>query len=412
MKMFYVFLVTMFVVNSSMAQWIPQNSGTIHDLSSVYFTNPDAGYVVGDSGIILKTSDGGNQWTIVNSGTTKFLRSVKFSSSSVGYAVGDNGTILKTINGGGTWTAQNSGVSKELLSVHFPVEDTGYAVGGNNIDGAIILKTSDGGSNWINVNSDSTIHLNSVVFLDANTGYIGGNTNNWIPQGVVLKTTNGGINWTVCGGSGGWDGSTLTSMHFTDANNGYFGHNENNHGYISKTTDGGQNWSTNNCDMWPSSIYFPTSDTGFITGSDYIYGDGAISKTTDGGLTWTGNPIGTSNALNSIFFTDAKIGYAVGGSGLILKTTSGGSIGIIENASPAKLGKIYPNPVQNKIMIELYAINEGTHVTILNVNCRKIKELKMTDHKTQIDVSNLPAGVYFISIRNNKTVEVEKIIKE
>ena len=39
--------------------WQSQISGTTNPLHSVYFINEDTGWVVGDNGTILKTSDGG-----------------------------------------------------------------------------------------------------------------------------------------------------------------------------------------------------------------------------------------------------------------------------------------------------------------------------------------------------------------
>jgi hypothetical protein len=37
---------------------------------------------------------------------------------------------------------------------------------------------------------------------------------------------------------------------------------------------------------------------------------------------------------------------------------------------------------------------------------------QLTEPKTQIDISNLPSGVYFVRVTNDKTVEVGKITKE
>jgi len=67
------------------------------------------GYIVGFSGSILKTIDGGNNWVQQTSGTGAFLKSVEFIDSLVGYAAGDGGVILKTTNGGVTGFKQVSG---------------------------------------------------------------------------------------------------------------------------------------------------------------------------------------------------------------------------------------------------------------------------------------------------------------
>ena len=36
----------------------------------------------------------------------------------------------------------------------------------------------------------------------------------------------------------------------------------------------------------------------------------------------------------------------------------------------------------------------------------------ITEPKTQIDINNLPSGVYFVRLTNDKTVEVGKFVKK
>jgi photosystem II stability/assembly factor-like uncharacterized protein len=99
---------------------------------------------VGNSGVILKTINGGLNWTEQNSNTTGVLYSVSFApkgSLANGYAVGWNGKILKSVDGGENWISQASGTTKTLNSVHFVNPSTGYIVG----DNGVILKTTNGG---------------------------------------------------------------------------------------------------------------------------------------------------------------------------------------------------------------------------------------------------------------------------
>ncbi len=83
--------------------WFQLNSGTTKELSSTYFADPNTGYAVGDSGLILKITNGGLNWSTQVSNTLNFLASVSFAAQSsgyIGYTVGAGGTILKTINAG------------------------------------------------------------------------------------------------------------------------------------------------------------------------------------------------------------------------------------------------------------------------------------------------------------------------
>ena len=73
------------------------------------------------------------------------LESVFFTDSNTGYAVGNAGTILKTADGGVTWSIYSSGPINQLNSVFFTDANTGFAAGTGST-GDLILKTSDAGN--------------------------------------------------------------------------------------------------------------------------------------------------------------------------------------------------------------------------------------------------------------------------
>jgi len=69
-----------------------------------------------------------------------------------------------------------------------------------------------------------------------------------------------------------------------------------------------------------SSIFFTDANTGYAVGYS-----GIIIKTNDAGNTWTAQNSNTTSGLYSVYFTDTNTGYAVGWSGTILKTSDAGS---------------------------------------------------------------------------------------
>ncbi|MFZ4740153.1 MAG: YCF48-related protein [Bacteroidales bacterium] len=287
-------------------------------LYSVYFTDVNTGYAVGNSGKIVKTTNAGNAWTALTSGTAQVLWSVYFTDASTGYAVGNSGTIIKTTNAGSTWTALTSGVNISLYSIYFTDANTGYAVGNSGT----IIKTTNAGSTWFALTSGTTNPLNSVYFTDANTGYAVGN------YGTIVKTNNAGSSWNpLTSGTN----NLLYSVYFINANIGYAVGDS---GTIVKTTNAGSSWTalTSGTNNFLSSIYFTDANTGYVVG-------GIILKTTNAGSTWTAITIGTSQGLGLIYFTNTNTGYAFGGS-QILKITD------IDNASYSWLpttGLDYPN---------------------------------------------------------------------
>ncbi|MEK9138586.1 MAG: T9SS type A sorting domain-containing protein, partial [Bacteroidota bacterium] len=92
--------------------------------------------------------------------------------------VGDTGTILRTTNGGVTWSARVSGTTKDLRDAAMTSPTTGVIVG---IDGRM-LSATDGGTNWIRVASNSANSLLGVSFFGTSRGIAVGS------DGTILRT--------------------------------------------------------------------------------------------------------------------------------------------------------------------------------------------------------------------------------
>ena len=73
---------------------------------------------------------------------------------------------------------------------------------------------------------------------------------------------------------------------------------------------------------------------------------------------------------------------------------------------------VFPNPATGKITIEIYDVTSENIMEILTIEGQKVLSRTLTDHKTQLDISNFPAGIYFVRVTNDKAVMVGKIIKQ
>jgi hypothetical protein len=73
---------------------------------------------------------------------------------------------------------------------------------------------------------------------------------------------------------------------------------------------------------------------------------------------------------------------------------------------------IIPNPSNNKITISSNAITGNTLLSIFNVSGEKVIERQLFNNETQIDISALPRGVYFVRVQDEKGVQVAKFVKE
>ena len=324
--LFFFLLVTQI----SFAQWYQQNSGTTANLNSVHFEDANNGWAVGDSGIILHTTNGGQEWIAQTSGTDRWLQSVSFTDLNYGTTVGggendttEEGIILSTTNGGMIWFQQTSGSTHNLAGVSFVDSNNGWAVGkyksiypGRYF--GTILHTTDGGTTWAEQLSDTLFErawLRSVSFTDANNGTaVGGG--GWLPiSGTILRTTNGGTNWIMQAGY--LTKLPLFGVSFTDANNGTVVGLK-----IYRTTDRGTTWPEQSSGVgdFLYGVSFTDANNGTAVGAN-----GTILRTTNGGTTWISQTSGTTTILRSVSFIDANNGWAVGNNGTILHTINGGN---------------------------------------------------------------------------------------
>ncbi|MFN7117659.1 MAG: T9SS type A sorting domain-containing protein [Saprospiraceae bacterium] len=78
--------------------------------------------------------------------------------------------------------------------------------------------------------------------------------------------------------------------------------------------------------------------------------------------------------------------------------------------------RVYPNPVTNQLIIEFAEpLNDDVNLQIINTNGTVLRTLSPpTDvQRQEIDFTNLPAGTYFIKIRDSNTdVKVLKVLKQ
>ena len=296
--------------------WMLRGNGTSQSLMAVTFAGDDeTGWAVGSSGTILKTVDGGERWERRESGTADRLEAVAFAEDGqTGWVVGQNGTILKTTDGGETWMSRSSGTSQWLMSVTFTSDgETGWAVGWD----ATILKTVDRGENWTPRESQTTnlinIYLEAVTFAeDGRRGWAVGEF------GPILKTDDGGETWQE-------RPSPARRLHsVTFADDGTTGWAVGTGGKILKTYDGGDTWmlrSSETSVQLESVTFTGDGARGVAVGQD-----GTILKTDDGGETWVPRTRGASDDFESVKFTGGgTTGWIVGRNGTILATRNGGA---------------------------------------------------------------------------------------
>ncbi|MFC1670562.1 YhjD/YihY/BrkB family envelope integrity protein [Spirochaetota bacterium] len=223
------------------------------------------GWIIGDEGILLKTTDRGETWHIHKFDDFKF-NDIHMTSRRRGFATTDNGLLFKTKDGAENWTISNWEDITSFTKIKF-YNNQGIITGNNGY----ILRSNDYGNNWEKeqINSakyrDRWVTLNNVFFISENTIWLVGS------DGTILLSIDGGKKWK--------------SKRFSETN--YY------------------------------TAIFLNKKTGFVAGNK-----GEIIFTEDMGKKWKRKLIASSR-INKLYFKDKTL-YSIGDTGLIMISTDMG----------------------------------------------------------------------------------------
>ena len=374
--LFLVFFAAKFAYSTPV--WESQNyTQRLSSYNSIYFIDAKTGWVVGEKGVILKTTDGGKLWSPQTNSDTSNLYGVYFSDSLNGFAVGAQRRVLKTTDGGKNWlvfVGPGVSASANLTDINFIDKDNGWIRVEDYIPATepnsyytrcLYYKTDNGGTSWAvktydtlefqigNETKQYLLWAKNFYFKTPAIGFAVGDLG-------ISATTNGGNNWSVLflglekfsniafcdnmktgwvvGDTGEIYKITIDSLfHLTPQNSQIltplkkinivnedtvFILSKNNE--ILRTTDGGTNWemvfnSANN--TFCSDIFFLNKNLAFGAGSS-----ATVLKSEDVGKTWNlaTNTFTNANLGESVFI-DANTGWIAAQNGTVLKTTNAGA---------------------------------------------------------------------------------------
>lgn len=130
---------------------------------------------------ILRTTNGGTDWAEqFTDNTLGGYNAMFFSDINNGWIVGDAGKVLKTTDGGANWNyVTNSGINplERSKTVFFLDANTGWISTKDIIGNAVIQHTTDGGASWTTqgtplVNTQGGNAIFSIYFVDAQNGWL------------------------------------------------------------------------------------------------------------------------------------------------------------------------------------------------------------------------------------------------
>lgn len=254
-------------------------------------------------------------------------RSVSFVDAGHGWAAGiDNHTYLtkvwRTTNGGRTWTAVGSRIAAGGGVAWVAFFDRKVGVWGSGG----LQHTADGGGTW---QEASTVGLGIVMEADFATrtlGWVAGSYGTSASGGAIGVTTDGGVTWARQVDLPGPDGSGSFSCVSSPTAACCYVLKWGDEPGVWATKDGGDNWTRRVLPAFSgkysgyNDIDFPTAKIGWAVGDS-----GRIVRTKDGGATWAEQKSRVKTELLAVDFVSTKVGYAVGDRGCALRTRDGGA---------------------------------------------------------------------------------------
>jgi polar amino acid transport system permease protein len=295
--------------------WDEQNSTVNTDLFDTVSVDHLNAWVVGENGVVIQTSDGGN-WTEETTPISDDLHSVDFLNR-IFIAVGDGGTVItKTLDG--DWIDVSPSTNSLFRSVSIVKADnsttlqTTAFIAGENGE---IWKTVDGGNTWESKVLATSSDLYGIDFMNETHGLVVGE------NGLVYGTSNGGQVWEVREIPASVTSTLRDVLYISDIRAFIVGDN----GVFLKSTDNvnpivGWVWDKmpTNTEIHLTGITFRSINKLWVSGFN-----GTILQTKDGGNSFTVQKIPPEfnfQDIYSIAMFNGKYGWSVGIDGLMLYT--------------------------------------------------------------------------------------------
>jgi spore coat protein CotH/photosystem II stability/assembly factor-like uncharacterized protein len=367
----------------------------------VHFLDPWLGWIIGDQGTLLKTTDGGATWAEKAVGFNVTFSRLEVLSADTLVAAGDGGAIFRSADGGENWTRMSSGVTANLRALTFSSPTIGWCAG----DG-VLLRTLDGGASWTVAISDSAIAFQALAALGTDTLLLATMDDIW-----VSGSLNGGEVWISQAQGLRVPLRAFTTLDSTAA---------------WAAGDSGRVFSYLSGSSWqpiPTPGAMTLRAVARLDNEDlYAAGDaGAIWFSDDNGATWHAQYSADSHDLYALCFTDSARGYAAGSGGTVLGTTSPGTVtGVRDDGTTApaafRLAQNYPNPFNPETRIEFQLPKEGpVSLVVYDLLGREVATLvddvlQAGAHRVAWNASRFSSGVYFYRLHAGALTETRKLL--
>lgn len=349
------------------------------------FTGTDVG--------VYSTANNGVNWTALNHGFNNFTVSTLAAEGNY-IVAGGPGALFTSANNGLTWTPADSGIS-DL----FYLDITSLGVSGKNIFAGLyqngVFLSTDNGVSWTQVNNGLTD--TAIVAIAAIGSDIFVST---FSDGIFLSTNNG-ESWAPVNNELGDESSNLLAV---SGSNLFAGEYDG----IFMTTDSGSSW------IQCADNNLPDDNIVQLTANTYAVFAAlpeGIYYSVDSGNNWfpLNAGLADSSSVTALGLSNTYLFAGASGSVVWKFPLSDIATGI-KNVSDNQQVSIYPNPASGYISIAANKTGENAGYTIYDVTGNKISTGILTGAPSQIDVSPLPAGMYFIAVNSGQEAVTKKFV--
>ncbi len=419
----FLFLLLLSHTSSLAAQWYQQSFPAQEYLWMVRFVNENIGWVASNLHI-WKTTNGGATWIAQDTSLGAAWAIYALDTSTVFCANYDGvnpstAGIRRTTNGGATWQlVDSSGFAFSELAFVSP--QVGFACGYRYVSGskyiATIKKTSNTGTTWNTVYTDTTTSyeiFEGISFANQARGWA------VAYSGVVFNTTDSGTTWNRQDSSVSYP-YPLRDIFFISPDSGWAVGGISGTMVIARTTNGGSSWSvTEKGGSSLREVKFLNNRMGWFVGQNN--GEPFIGHTTNGGETWEPQQHTPSDffGFESFIMVNERVGWAVGGTNRIYKTTNGGVTWVVGAGAALmkfSLDQNYPNPF-NPVTVISYQLTVNSVVTVrvydllgreaaMLVN----EEKPAGSYTVRWDATHFASGVYFYRLQAGAFSDTKKLL--
>jgi photosystem II stability/assembly factor-like uncharacterized protein len=188
---------TLYRTSNSGANWDTLDIQSTQPVRDIYFRSVAEGWIVCDGGYIAHTLDSGNTWIAQLQDYLGFFqcKGIAFTETTMdGFIVGNSGMIVNSSDLGLSWDTFPSVTNKDLNGIRFTNSLAGIMCG----DSGRIYRTNTGGFSWADETmSYVTEKLNKICFASDSVAFICGDNGRILKSNIDISSVQSPVNFAM-----------------------------------------------------------------------------------------------------------------------------------------------------------------------------------------------------------------------